>query len=316
VLRALGLGDFLTGVPALRALARAFPGHHLTLATHASLEPLVRLAAVADDVHDARGLDPVHWNGSAPEVAVNLHGRGPQSHERLMELRPGRLLAFASPALGLGGPRWRGDEHEVHRWCRLVEQTTHVPADPLDLALDVPDREPAVRGAVVIHPGAAYPARRWPPEKFAEVAAWARDNGWPVVLTGSAGERDIAEEVRGRAGLAREALLTGRTDLVDLAAVVAAARLVVCGDTGVAHLASAFRTPSVVLFGPTPPSLWGPPVTGPHVVIWHGTGSGDPWAGTVDPALAAVSVDEVLAAAEATMRPVRGDARQPTRASV
>ena len=100
-----------------------------------------------------------------------------------------------------------------------------------------------------------------------------------------------------QAGLPPEAVLAGRTGLLALAAQVAAARLVVCGDTGTAHLASAFGTPSVVLFGPTPPSWWGPPPDGPHRALWQGTGVGDPWADRVDPALDAVTVDEVMAAA-------------------
>ena len=79
---------------------------------------------------------------------------------------------------------------------------------------------------------------------------------------------------------------------------MAAARLVVCGDTGAAHLATAFATPSVVLFGPMPPALWGPPREGPHTVLWHGTGLGDPWGAQVDPALARIDVPEVLAAAQ------------------
>jgi ADP-heptose:LPS heptosyltransferase len=75
--------------------------------------------------------------------------------------------------------------------------------------------------------------------------------------------------------------------------VVAAARVVVCGDTGVAHLATAYRRPSVVLFGPVSPALWGPPPRPQHVVLWHGDGAGDPWGTALDPALARVTVAEV-----------------------
>jgi len=70
---------------------------------------------------------------------------------------------------------------------------------------------------------------------------------------------------------------------------------VLCGDTGVAHLATAFGVPSVLLFGPTPPAEWGPPPDrAQHVVIHRGT-RGDPHGGAPDPGLLAISVDDVLA---------------------
>lgn len=84
--------------------------------------------------------------------------------------------------------------------------------------------------------------------------------------------------------------------LAELAAVVAGARLVVCGDTGVAHLATAYRTPSVLLFGPMSPARWGPR-SGPHTVLWKGDGRGDPHGERPDPALLALRTDDVLAAA-------------------
>jgi len=68
---------------------------------------------------------------------------------------------------------------------------------------------------------------------------------------------------------------------------------VVCGDTGVAHLATAFATPSVVLFGPTPPDRWGPVTDGPHRVLWAGR-EGDPHAADADPGLVEIPVDAVL----------------------
>jgi hypothetical protein len=289
-------------VPALRALRRAFPGHHAVLACPRVLEPFVRLAGVADEVLPTSGLEPVGWHGPAPELAVNLHGRGPESHRVLLELGPARLAAFGCPAAGVDGPVWDPAEHEVGRWCRLLTQSLGIPTDPSDLHLPAPEVPPAVTGAVVVHPGAAYPARRWPPERFAEVAGWARERGRPVVLTGSAEERPLALEVARGAGLPEESVLAGATGLLELAAVVASAELLVCGDTGVAHLASAYRTPSVVLFGPTPPAQWGPPTDGPHRVLWHGDGTRSPFAEEPDPALLVISAEEVLAAAEEVRR--------------
>lgn len=304
VLRALGLGDFLTGVPALRALRRAYDDHELVLATPSTLAPLVELAGAADRVLDTTGLQPLTWSGEAPSVAVNLHGRGPESHRLLLLLQPHRLVAFASPETGHRGPTWKAEEHEVHRWCRLLEEADGVLADPSDLLLARPPDPPPAPGAVVLHPGAAYPARRWPPHRFAEVAREVAAQGHRAVVTGSPAESSLAAQVAAEAGLGADAVLAGRTDLASLAAQVAAARLVVCGDTGVAHLASAYRTPSVLLFGPTSPALWGPPRTGPHRVLWHGTGRGDPWRDDIDPALAAITVPEVV---EAVRRQLEGE---------
>lgn len=295
VLRALGVGDLLTVVPALRAVRRALPGHLVVLAAPPALCPLVDLVGAVDLLHPVPELTP--FDHPAPDVAVNLHGRGPQSHLLLIRSRPRHLIAFGREDLGIAGPPWIEDEHEVTRWCRLVRQTLDADPDPGDLRLRRPPVAPCVRDAVVVHPGAAYPARRWPADRFAAVAAQLARMGCRVVVTGSAAERDLAHQVRRLAGLPSDAVLAGRTGLDDLAALVAGSRLVVCGDTGVGHLASAYGTPSVLLFGPTPPSLWGPPRDGRHVVLWHGTGRGDPFGAAPDPSLLAITVEEALRAA-------------------
>jgi ADP-heptose:LPS heptosyltransferase len=194
------------------------------------------------------------------------------------------------------GPRWTADEHEVARWCRLLDESG-MPADPRDLLLEVPDVEPPVRGAVLVHPGAAQASRRWPVERWGRVAAGLAAAGHDVRVTGGPGERELARAVARTAGLAEEQVLAGRTGLLELAALVAAARLLVSPDTGVAHLATAFGTPSVVLFGPTPPALWGPPADRPqHRALWAGR-TGDNFAGEPDAGLLALTVDQVLAAA-------------------
>jgi ADP-heptose:LPS heptosyltransferase len=298
VLRALGLGDLLTAVPALRGLRSAFPDAELVLGTSPVYEPLVALAHVVDRVCPVSGLGEIPPRQHAPVVAVNLHGKGPQSTRLLRSLEPGRLVAFAHPEEGNAGPAWNPDEHEVARWCRLVAETLQVPVDPGDLRLATPATAPVARDIVVVHPGAAHAARRWPAARFAEVAAWACARGHGVVVTGSADERLLASGVAHEAGLGDDAVLAGRLTLTQLAALVCAARLVVCGDSGVSHLATAYRTPSVTLFGPTPPRLWGPPDDSRHVVLWNGTGSGDPFADVVDPALLTISTEQVIGAVD------------------
>ncbi len=302
VLRALGLGDVLTAVPALRAVRRALPGHEVVLAAPAVFADLVVAPDLVDRVQPSRGLAPVEWSGPPPDVAVNLHGCGPQSHRVLLALKPARLVAFACADVHVPGPQWDPGEHETRRWCRLLDEAGW-PADPGRLDLPPTQIPSPAPGAVVIHPGAAHPSRRWPVERFAAVAHWARRQGHRVVVTGSPDEVSLARDVARASGLGSGAVLAGRTDLAGLSALVAEARLVICGDTGVAHLASAHATPSVVLFGPVPPAEWGPPRAGPHTVIWHGAerarqgGRGDPLGAVVDPALLRTTVDEVVEAA-------------------
>jgi ADP-heptose:LPS heptosyltransferase len=293
VLRALGLGDLLTAVPALRGLRRAYPGHRIELAMPRALEPLAIHTGAVDAVVDAAGLGPLPAAVSGADLAVNLHGCGPQSHRRLLERGPKRLLAFAHRAVpeSAEGPRWRDQEHEVARWCRLLTESG-ISADPADLRLTRPSgrRDAAL---TVIHPGAASGARRWPADRWAHVAAAERRSGHRVMLTGSAGERPLCTAIARAAGLPADASAAGQTGPMGLLRLVAAAARVVCGDTGVAHVATAVGTPSVVLFGPTPPALWGPPPDPRHVVLWRGT-CGDPHATDPDPGLLGIGVHEVL----------------------
>lgn len=317
VLRALGLGDGLAGVAALRGLRRMAPASWLVLAAPAGIGGFLLRRGVVDEVlacSEMDALTPDLWDsrtgvgaGHPPDVAVDLHGCGPASHRVLQALHPLRLVAWHCPAAGFtDGPEHRLDEQEVDRWCRLVTAAGG-PCSPADLLLDPADLPlPPVSGRyAVVHPGAASGSRRWPAQRFAEVSAALAADGWAVVVTGAAGERGLTEAVTPAGGTD----LAGGLDLDALASVVARATLVVCGDTGVAHLATAYRVPSVLLFGPTPPVWWGPAVDADlHRVLWHGPDvageqvggrphRGDPHGADVDPALARVTPAEVLAAA-------------------
>lgn len=299
ILRALGLGDFLTGVPAYRAVRAAYPCAETVLAAPGSLRPLAGLCDAIDRVLPTGELQPVAWNGPPPAVAVNLHGKGPASHRIIEATNAPLRIAYACEAVpDIAGPPWLDDEHEIARWCRLVEWWG-IRTDVRDLRLRVPPDRPPVRRAAVVHPGARSRARRWPAERFAAVARALAGQGHAVVITGTSAERALAESVAARAGLPPSAVLAGHTELNELAALIADAVLVIGNDTGVAHLATAYRTPSVTLFGPVSPRLWGPPAgIGPHIALWHGRRGwgGDPHGAVTDPRLLHIRVDDVLAA--------------------
>jgi heptosyltransferase I len=114
-----------------------------------------------------------------------------------------------------------------------------------------------LRGHALINPGAAWPNKRWPPDRFGEVASALRIRHalLPVVLWGP-GEEDLARRVveasRGAA------VLAPRTGIGDILSLARGARLMLSGDTGPLHLAGAVGTPLVAIFGPTDPARNGP----------------------------------------------------------
>jgi ADP-heptose:LPS heptosyltransferase len=295
-LRALGLGDLLTAVPALRALAKAFPGHRRILAAPRALAPLALLTGTVDEVAHTEPLAHLPPRCDAPDVLVNLHGRGPESHRVALAAGARRTVAFANAQIpGTDGwPRWRAREHEVRRWCRLLEESG-IEAEATELRLRSPaSSAPAsLSGATVIHAGAGCPERVWPPERWARVAAAERAAGREIVLTGAQPERPLAERIALLAGLDAASVVAGRTDLGELTSLVAAAGRVLSCDTGIAHLATALGVPSVTLFGPSPPGEWGPLIDlDRHVVLWVSNGS-------ERPCVADIRVEAVLAALRA-----------------
>ncbi len=269
----------------------------------------------------------------APDVVVNLHGRGPQSHARLDALAgSGRVRRVGHRSPPGHAPPWEGpawvddpDRPERRRWCDLLAgcglvdgPTAAAAADDLRLApLDAgraPMPAPSGRkapsstaGAVVVHPGAAFGAKRWPVERFATVATALAGDGHRVVVTGGPDEAALTGAVAAACGGLD---LAGRTSIGELVALVAGARLVIAGDTGIAHVATAFGVPSVTLFGPVGPAQWGPPADPRHVTLTDpSVRRGERFADDPDPALLAVTPTEVLECARAL---VSSDPRRGT----
>ncbi len=113
---------------------------------------------------------------------------------------------------------------------------------------------------VIFHPGSARTEKFWNAERWAEVITRACDNhDVDLVLTGGSSRleqthvNDIKSKVRHRI-----VNLSGKTDLLTLAALIARVRLLITVDSAPMHLASASRTPQVILFGPTNPFHWRP----------------------------------------------------------
>ncbi|MGK5533581.1 glycosyltransferase family 9 protein [Streptomyces sp. URMC 129] len=163
------------------------------------------------------GADSVDYPGSLLQLR---HQRAPHRHEAAAALELAEAAGFSLPP---------GDDGALR--VRTFPDTSHLTGtDPY----------------VVLHPGAAVPARTWSPARSERAVAALTAAGHRVVVTGSPGEAALTRRVAGRNALD----LGGRTRLPELAGVLAGARVVIAGNTGPAHLAAAVRTPIVSLFSP------------------------------------------------------------------
>ncbi len=294
VLRALKLGDLLCAVPVLRALRAALPGAEIVLVGLPwAREFVARFGHLLDGFVEFPG-----WPG-LPEreprtdripgflaamqagrfdLAIQLHGSGPFVNPLVALFKARHTAGFYRPGDYCPDPDrflpWPDRGLEVRRLLALVEFLGAPPrGEHLEFPLRPKDFRAADRAAdlapgtyVCVHPGASVPERRWPAERFAAVADALAARGPAVVLTGTAAEADLTGALADR--MAAPAIdLAGRTDLGATAALIARARLVVCNDTGVSHVAAAVRTPSVVLSTGDNPARWAPPDADRHRVL-------------------------------------------------
>jgi ADP-heptose:LPS heptosyltransferase len=158
---------------------------------------------------------------------------------------------------------------------------------------------------VVVHPGAAVPARAWPADNATAAVRRLTKAGHRVLVTGSLAEHDLCSRVAGRSA----ENLAGRTDLATLASVLGRAAVTVTGNTGPAHLSAAVGTPVVSLFSPVVPAVRWRPYGVPSVLLGDQTAPcRDTRARTCPvpghPCLTSVTADQVLTAVMSLMEPV------------
>jgi ADP-heptose:LPS heptosyltransferase len=278
VLRGGGLGDLLFAMPAIDALAAKYPEARLTLLGSPLAAALldgrpgpisrVEVLPIAPGVRDGvpREGDETREQFLGRlrgqfDVVVQAHGGGRNSNPFVVELGAAHTIGAATEDAEVldRWVRYEYYQHEIVRWLEVAglagaEATT---LDPVVLVTD--DERTRVRSLLegightgsarlmVIHPGATDPRRRWPAERFAEVARERLDEGDFVVVVGDDSDRSAAEEIVARTdGRARS--LAGELPIRDLPALLEAADVVVADDSGPRHLAVAVGTPTVGVF--------------------------------------------------------------------
>lgn len=264
------LGDAVMALPAIADVRRAFPAARVTVAARRSISPLFSLVRDVDGVVEIAGRafsdrSSAGRNGTGFDVAFlfpNSFASALIAYRAGILERWGYRADWRAPLLTRAVPRPR-DVHQVTYYQHLVAALgiangTGVPC------VDV-SPEHVAAGATLLHdqgwddaplaaiaPGAAYGgAKRWPPERFGELARTLADDGIRTVMVGSAADSPAGREVEQAAGSTRIINLIGRTSLGELAGVFRNCRVVVSNDSGAMHLAAASGVPVTALFGPT-----------------------------------------------------------------
>jgi ADP-heptose:LPS heptosyltransferase len=285
----------LCAVPALRALRAAFPNAEIALIglpwaasfvtrySHLIDELIVFPGAVgfpeqaetdANLATFAKAVQDRHF-----DLAIQLHGSGGVANDIVALFGAPYKAGFLKPAeaerAGVFIP-WPDDQPEPLRYLALMkalgitseDASLEIPLTATDQArCDVLQRTSKLcpERLVLLHPGAQLASRRWPAQRFAAVAAALAADGWQIGITGSADESALSAIVG--ASISDAIDLCGRTSLGALAALVGRARLIVCNDTGLSHVAAAMRTPSVVVASGSDTHRWAPLDTARHVVL-------------------------------------------------
>lgn len=303
IFRALQVGDMLCAVPALRAIRTALPRARITLVGLPWAAQFVqRFPRYVDEFvtfpgHPAFPEQPVceadlegfyaGMRGRSFDLALQMHGSGQVSNRIVAEFGAGAVAGCVAPGSAAVDPvsfmEYPEQGPEPLRLLRLAD-FLGAPAigDHLEFPVtDADERELRDSGLaaglapgsyICIHPGARIRDKCWPPERFAEVAdALADEFNLRIVLTGSAKEADLTAAV---AGQMRNAAVDTASpqSLGAMAALMSRARLLVCNDTGVSHIAAGLRLPSVVVFSKADMERWAPLDQERHRCIWDPEG--------------------------------------------
>ena len=289
-------GEVLFATPFLRALRRAAPAAFIGVMGVLRGEEVLANNPNFDEflVYDEDGLHR-SFQGKRALIAVLRKERFDAAFILRKSLTRTLLVTLA------GIPRRIGFEHPKSNW--LLTHRVKAPSapahkahvylnllEPLELREEPPgayeyfltEDEQAAAGAwlrergwpdgtalVILHPGANWPHKRWPPERFAQLAnRLAQRPGRAIALTGGPDDEPLIRRISGRMS-APPLVLAGQTTLRQLAACLERASLVVSNDTGVLHIASALRRPVVALYGPTSPAFTGPLGAPERTVVIH-----------------------------------------------
>ena len=290
LIRTSALGDVVHCLPVLTALRRHLPDAKIgwvvegsiapVLAGHTDLDELLvvrlrtwRKKPFSQQTRSELAAFRDALDRFGPDVTVDLmgnHKAGILSALTLCDRRigPARPRREPSSAFWINEPVATRGRHAVDRALSMLD-AFGLPPEPADFGGEKIFRDPPANVPeppyFLIHPGAGWVSKQYPPERWGEVARRLREaTGIPTWVPIAPGEEGLAAAVETNGG---GAVRTMPADLPTLAAMLRRASLVLGGDSGPTHLAHALGTPVLMLMGPTDPTRHGP-YGAPERALW------------------------------------------------
>jgi len=287
------IGDAVMQIPALRELRRIFPSAHITLHTRSWAQGIFADTEFVDELltfekSESKIKDALEQAKILREKKFDLAVLFPNSFESALIAKLAGIpqrFGYAKDARGflltsaVEIPEWKNERHEVFYYLNLVAEVekrivgaeTVLAKEPkIDLKVSAERRARAreiltesgvdfSRKIVALGVGSTNSrAKRWSAESYAKLNdKLQNESNMNVILVGVKDELEVSNEVYEQSKN-KPIILTGKTDLAEATAILSEIDMLVSNDMGLAHIASAVGTKTLVIFGPTNPQTTRP----------------------------------------------------------
>lgn len=256
VIRLFAIGESLLALPAIQAIKQHWPESEITVITTRRIMPVFAGQAFVDRIETIR---PGRWKTFdlaidfepylyASALLARIIGKYSVGFDTLSR---GRLYTQAVP--------YQDDQHVVKTNFDLVRGVGvkgEIPEELVSLHPPTPRLRRTTR-VIALVPGGRVDFRRWPTERFAEVADYLIEKyGCEILLVGDEADDPILRDVQKK--MKNSARIVSDLSLPDVAALLSGCRLTIANDGGLMHVSAAMGTPTLGLFGPETPVRMGP----------------------------------------------------------
>ena len=255
------IGDLIVILPSIQALHDHFPSSNLTVMSAPDHEPVIRaLPYVEGFEYLPLGSDDFYHKVKNYDLILQFRDWYPLSkstHSTPLHFSLSTRLLYGMPkpayvhyldALRLLGVKSRQKKPRV-----VLDADSRQYARRFFSAFEFGSKHPVV----AVHPGGSYEGKRWPADRYAEVVKWLRNTYGArfLVIRGTDSDR-LADEITREVPEEYYAIV-GELPLLKVAALLARCTFFLGNDSGIMHLADAVGLPTLTLFGPSRPGVWG-----------------------------------------------------------